>query len=159
MDPCQGLQLAATLGTMPMLAKRVEGTMPVLLVEDNPTIALIIRRLALKAARAEVEVANTASEALTLVHRNSYSLLVVDQILPGGMTGLQFIKAVRMVDRYQSIPILMVSGDHEPSLKTGADQLGVFRLLRKPIDTTEFRWAVQTCLGIDGDPELHAYSA
>ena len=142
-----------------MLAERVETTMSVLVVEDNPTIALIIRRLAVKAARTEVEVAHTASEALTLVHGNSYSLLVVDQIRPGGMSGLQFIKSVRMVNRYQSIPIVMVTGDQELSLKTGADQLGGFRLLRKPIDTTEFRWAVQTCLGIDGDPELHAYSA
>lgn len=133
--------------------------MPIFLVEDNPTIALIMQRLAVKAAETEVEVAETAGEALTLVHRNSYRLLVVDQILPGGMTGLQFIKAVRMVDRYQSIPILMVSGDHEPSMKTGADQLGVFRLLRKPIDTTEFRWAVQTCLGINGDLGLQAHSA
>ena len=133
--------------------------MPILLVEDNPTIALIMRRLAVKAAETEVEVADTAGEALTLVHRNSYRLLVVDQILPGGMTGLQFIKAVRMVDRYQSIPILMVSGDHEPSMKTGADQLGVFRLLRKPIDTTEFRWDVQTCLRINGDLGLQAHSA
>lgn len=133
--------------------------MPILLVEDNPTIALIMRRLAVKAAETEVEVADTAGEALTLVHRNSYRLLVVDQILQGGMTGLQFIKAVRMVDRYQSIPILMVSGDQEPSIKTGADQLGVFRLMRKPIDTMEFRWAVQTCLGINGDLELQAHSA
>ena len=54
--------------------------------------------------------------ALMLCHAENFEMLIVDHLLPG-MSGLQFVKAVRLMDRYRDVPVVMVTADDEPRLR------------------------------------------
>ncbi|MCM2291517.1 response regulator [Allorhizobium sp. BGMRC 0089] len=112
--------------------------MSILIVEDNPTNAMILKHLARKAADDEIVVQSDASEALALCHNTHFDLLIVDQILPG-MSGLQFIKALRQLHRYDRVPVVMVTADNEPGLRQAARDMGIADFLTKPVEALAFR--------------------
>lgn len=112
--------------------------MTILIVEDNATNAMILKRIAEKVTAEDVVVEPDAGVALKRCHGEQFSFLIVDQIMPG-MSGVQFIKAVRMIGRYDDVPIVMVTADHEPKLRDEAIAAGVRDFLTKPIDTVVLR--------------------
>lgn len=116
--------------------------MTILIVEDNATNAMILKHLARKIAEDEILVEEDASKALKLCHNTFFDMLIVDQMLPG-MNGLQFAKAIRMMSRYDSVPIIMVTADQDPALRDAAIQAGVTDFLTKPVETIRFRALLQ----------------
>lgn len=120
--------------------------MTILIVEDNPTNALILKHLAKKVTDEEIVIEADAAKALTLCHNRLYNMLIVDHVLPG-MSGLQFVKAVRMMERYDEIPVVMVTADHEPGLREAATASGVTDFLTKPVEAVAFRSLLTSCLG------------
>jgi two-component system chemotaxis response regulator CheY len=112
--------------------------MTILIVEDNATNALVLKHLAKKCVDEDILVEADAAHALELCHTRPIDLLIVDHILPG-MTGLQFIKAVRMMQRYDAVPIVMVTADHDRSLREAAMAAGVTEFLNKPVEAIAFR--------------------
>lgn len=112
--------------------------MAILIVEDNPTNAMIIKHLAKKVTDVEIVVETDGGSALALCHGQVFSMLIVDNMLPG-MSGLQFVKAVRLMERYDDVPIVMVTSDHEPKLRELAVATGVTDFLTKPVEAVAFR--------------------
>lgn len=112
--------------------------MTIMVIEDNGTNAMILKRLAEKFAGDDVVVEIDAGSALKRCHNELFSLFIVDQVLPG-MSGIQFTKAVRMMQRYDQVAIVMVTADHEPGLREEAVAAGVTDFLTKPVDMTAFR--------------------
>jgi two-component system, chemotaxis family, chemotaxis protein CheY len=112
--------------------------MSILIIEDNPTNAMILKHLARKVADDEITVQADANDALVLCHNTLFDMLIVDQILPG-MTGLQFIKAIRQIHRYDDVPIIMVTADNDPAVRKAAEQNGVTDFLTKPVEALAFR--------------------
>lgn len=112
--------------------------MTILIVEDNATNALILKRLAAKVTDEEILVEADGTRALSLCHNTFYSMLIVDHMLPG-MTGVQFVKAIRMLHRYDEVPVIMVTADLDPKLREAATATGVTGFLTKPVDAVTFR--------------------
>ncbi len=112
--------------------------MPILIVEDNATNAMILKHLAKKVTDDEIVVEGDAGRALTLCHNTFFSMLIVDQILPG-MTGLEVVRKIRMMERYDGVPIVMVTADQEPKLQDAAHEAGVTAFLTKPVEAVAFR--------------------
>lgn len=112
--------------------------MAILIVEDNATNALIIKHLAKKIDAEEIRVEADPVKALALCHQTLFDLLIVDQMLPT-MTGVQFVKAIRMIERYKQTPVVMVTADHGPDLKAKAIDAGVNDFLMKPVEAVAFR--------------------
>ncbi|MCC8931606.1 MULTISPECIES: response regulator [Rhizobiaceae] len=130
--------------------------MAVLIVEDNPTNAMIIKHLAKKVTSKEIKVAGDGNTALMLCHTESFEILIVDYQLPG-MSGLQFVKAVRLMDRYCDTPVVMVTADDQPRLCEEAKAAGVTDFLRKPVEAVAFRKLLADHLGAEAvHPELRS---
>ncbi|KQW31877.1 regulator [Rhizobium sp. Root274] len=120
--------------------------MTILIVEDNPTNAMIIKHLAKKVTNEEMVVATDGNTALTFCHAETFSMLIVDHLLPG-MSGLQFIKAVRLMDRYRNVPAVMVTAETDPRLREEARAAGVTDFLHKPVEAMAFRKLIADHLG------------
>jgi CheY-like chemotaxis protein len=130
--------------------------MAILIVEDNPTNAMIIKHLAKKVTNQEIKVAGDGNTALMLCHAEHFEMLIVDHLLPG-MSGLQFIKAVRLMDRYRDVPAVMVTADDEPRLREEANAAGVTDFLHKPVEAVTFRKLLADHLGVAAvHPELRS---
>ena len=120
--------------------------MTILIVEDNPTNAMIIKHLAKKVTKEDMVVASDGHAALSLCHAEAFSMLIVDQNMPG-LSGLQLIKAVRLMDRYRDVPAVMVTAETDPRLREEARAAGVTDFLHKPVEAVAFRKLVADHLG------------
>ena len=130
--------------------------MAILIVEDNPTNAMIIKHLAKKVTVEEIKVAGDGNTALMLCHAENFEMLIVDHKLPG-MSGLQFVKAVRLMDRYRDVPVVMVTADDEPRLREEAKAAGITDFLHKPVEAVAFRKLLSDHIGAGAvDPELRS---
>ncbi|HVX94006.1 MAG TPA: EAL domain-containing protein [Polyangia bacterium] len=105
----------------------------VLLVDDEPSLRRGVARL-LGAAGCEVSSAANGREAMELIERTTFDVIVSDIRMPG-MDGLSLLRAVRARDL--DVPVVFLTGS--PSLETAmqAVEHGAFRYLKKPIDGAE----------------------
>ena len=109
----------------------------VLIVEDEKDIAELMQ-LHLKREGCDVEVVDKGEEALELIRKNKYSLLVLDWMLPG-ISGLDLCKKLRAEKLVPSgTCILMVTARAQAAdivlgLEVGADDY-----LTKPFDLSVF---------------------
>jgi two-component system, OmpR family, KDP operon response regulator KdpE len=99
----------------------------ILVVEDDPHVRKFIR-LSLQAEKMNVLEADTAEEAITLVHAASPDLMILDLGLPD-IDGLQVIRDVRL---NSMMPILVLSGRTEDSAKIAALEHGADDYITKP---------------------------
>lgn len=107
--------------------------MRILLVEDEVSIAKVIKR-GMEQSQYTVDVALDGVTGLDMAHSHSYSVIILDLMLPG-MGGLQICSQLR-AERNRT-PILMLTArgsvpDRVAGLETGADDY-----LIKPFDFTE----------------------
>ena len=72
------------------------------------------------------------SEALDLLDKNEVGLVVVDWNMPA-LNGLEFVKKVRAVEKYSSLPIIMVTSEAGRMNVMQAVQAGVTNYVVKPI--------------------------
>jgi len=105
-------------------ARRTPKVIRVLLVDDSRVTREMIRRL-LEDAGFSVRAAPSAEEALELLAGESFDCLVTDIEMPG-MTGLDLTRKLRTDERFEDLPIIVVStrdrpSEHRAGLDAGAD--------------------------------------
>ena len=88
-----------------------EDTPAILVVEDDAEVRSTIARV-LSDTGFHVQVAATGWEALTLIARQPFDMVIADIRLPGGLDGLQMTQHARA--RYPSLKCLFISGQGEP---------------------------------------------
>ena len=107
--------------------------MRVLLVEDDVTAARGISMM-LKAGGAVVEQADTGQEALELVRRYDFDIVVLDLMLPD-MEGYDVVRRMRAA-RIE-VPVLMLSGLSQPQARVKGLGVGADDFITKPFDRAE----------------------
>jgi signal transduction histidine kinase/ActR/RegA family two-component response regulator len=119
------------------LNNKLEGR--VLLVEDNETnqilVGLLLQKVGLKA-----ELANNGLEALELIKKNKYDLILMDENMPK-MNGIEATKAIRKLEKENAqeyTPVVALtanalSSDRERFLDAGMDDF-----IPKPIENEIF---------------------
>jgi EAL domain-containing protein (putative c-di-GMP-specific phosphodiesterase class I) len=110
----------------------------ILVVDDEPAVLLVFERI-LTSAGYEVVACSTVVEALSMVMSVFFDAILSDVSMPG-LSGLDFIKAVRARD--VDVPVLLVTGQpvHDPA--TAALEHGALQYLTKPIEPTALRASV-----------------
>lgn len=105
----------------------------ILIIEDEEAIAMIEQDY-LELSDFETEVVSDGASALQKLNDNSYDLILLDLMLPGGMSGYDVCKKIRgQVD----IPIIMVTAKTESLDKVLGLELGADDYLTKPFDPAE----------------------
>lgn len=96
----------------------------ILIVEDNTETQLILK-IYLRDFY-EVDIVQTASEALKKIKKVKYALIILDINLPGELDGNDVIRSLKSDPELKEIPILVVTayalkGDREKYLSMGAN--------------------------------------
>ncbi|MEQ8658243.1 MAG: response regulator [Hyphomicrobiales bacterium] len=136
----------------------------VVLIEDDFIHSMDIKS-SLEAINCEVDIANSASEAISLCQNVRYDLAIADVFIVSGGTyvpdgGLSFVTRVRSQTRVKlktsyNVPIIVISGgvlvNSPTSPLENARSLGANYTLKKPFEMAELVAVVQQALA--GKPE------
>lgn len=116
----------------------VSRLMRVLVVEDNPHVAQLIRdglrgseKKTFQDMAFNFRTANNGSEALELLHAETFDALIIDVYLPV-LDGPSVIRQVRADARLKDLPVIAVSAGGE-SARTDARTAGANFFLHKPM--------------------------
>jgi CheY-like chemotaxis protein len=107
----------------------------ILVVDDNPVIQLMLS-LMLKRNDQSVLTAASGQEALELIERTNVDLVILDVNMPD-MDGLTLLKQLRDDERYQDLPIIMLTASGREQVRLVAKQKGANGFLTKPTSSRE----------------------
>jgi DNA-binding response OmpR family regulator len=114
-----------------------------LLVEDDELVSRSIRSL-LERNQIEVYTAADGQEALDLVDRARFDIVLLDLMLPD-VNGFQFLRALRHTDQ-QDVPVVVVTSRTDPVNHFWARRLGAMEYIEKPVDGDYLMEVVDRCI-------------
>lgn len=115
----------------------------VLVVEDDPSLRELITRLL--SVDLCVRGVGSAEEALASMRRDHPDVIVCDLILPG-TSGEAFIERVRSDARFDSTPLIVITGLHDDGVRLRLLQSGANDFIEKPFRLAELRARVHNVL-------------
>ncbi|MEW6542639.1 MAG: response regulator [Nitrospirota bacterium] len=115
--------------------------MKALVVDDEPTTRLLVKRLLRDLGWKAFEEAKDGKEAVQKLQAEPFDLLVLDWNMPE-MTGLDLLKAVRADDNLKDLPVLVVTGEAKKSVVLEAMEAGASYYVVKPISPQAFQDAI-----------------
>ncbi|WIG48296.1 response regulator transcription factor [Bacillus halotolerans] len=114
----------------------------ILIVEDEEKIARVLQ-LELEYEGYSVTIKHNGSEGLNAVTEGSYSLLLLDVMLPG-LSGLEVLRRLRKTDQETPV-ILLTARDSVPDKVTGLD-IGANDYVTKPFEIEELLARIRAAL-------------
>ncbi|MDR3352541.1 MAG: response regulator [Zoogloeaceae bacterium] len=126
-----------------------EGTR-VLIVDDSPTIAAVLRRF-LDAAGCFCMEAPDAKVGLELALTQKPELVFLDIVMPG-INGFAALRALRRNARTKDIPIIMMSGNEQATAQFFGTNIGADDFMKKPFSRDEVFSRIERLLDENGIP-------
>jgi len=120
------------------MARRRKPTKTILVIEDDPSTAELIKEALDGAYR--LLLAREGGEALRLIHERPPSAITLDLALPG-LDGRSFLMGLRSNEATKRTPVIVVSANHE--ILSNFERRSVARVLHKPFDLDELRAAIE----------------
>jgi DNA-binding response OmpR family regulator/drug/metabolite transporter (DMT)-like permease len=120
-------------------------TAKVLVVDDNRTSRLVAGK-ALKQLNCDFVEAATGRQALDLLAKQQFDLILLDIEMPD-MDGLSVLREMRGANKRLDCPVLVISGlEGDMAVVVAAIELGAEDFLPKPFDPTLLRARVMSCI-------------
>lgn len=132
--------------------------MNVVILDDNQMNVALLRHLVGRVDDCRTDCFNGAPEALAWCGANDADLVILDYMMPE-MDGLEFIRRYRALPRGADTPLLMITADHQQSVRYQALQYGANDFANKPIDKIEFMARVRNMLALRRSHKLVAERA
>jgi two-component system, chemotaxis family, chemotaxis protein CheY len=119
----------------------------VLVVEDHPSLALILEKMLVSIGFDEKNVfkAKNGQEAFLSFKKIKMDLILTDWNMPV-MDGVDFVRAIRRLDPY--VPIIMETSKNRKAEVAFAKEAGISGYLVKPFQTAVLKAKVEEVLGI-----------
>jgi putative two-component system response regulator len=108
-----------------------DGPPRLLLVEDDPSVRDYVTTAL--SGTIEVDGVGTASEGLDKATLGGYDGILVDHRLPD-LTGVEMIRLLRSEARTAAVPVMLFTGDSDPSIESDARNAGADDYLVKPVE-------------------------
>ena len=105
--------------------------MRALVVDDSQTIRLILRKYLDKIGFDVVEATDGVEGIARLQEMSQADLVLVDWNMPN-MSGVDFVRAVRAIRQYDSLPLVMVTTNTERDQVASALEAGANEYIMKP---------------------------
>lgn len=126
-----------------IISDEVLGT-KILIAEDNEINQEIIVEL-LKSENLIPEIANNGKEVLEKLENSKYDLILMDLQMPI-LDGYETTKQIRLMDKYNSLPIIGLSAHAIAGIKEEVEKVGMNDYVSKPINPKEIfkiinKWA------------------
>ena len=120
----------------------MDTSLPVLVVDDSPTMTTIISKLVRKVGFTEVDIAHDGRSALDQLRQKQYGLVLSDwEMQP--MSGEELFKEMRQDRKIGNIPIILITA----TAGRGASWLaGAAAYLRKPFSESDLKIAIKKVL-------------
>jgi len=114
----------------------------VLLVDDSETSRRHIRLLLSRMGVEQVVEVDNGPAALNEIEHDFFDLIVTDYHMPE-MNGKELIECIRHDSKQSSVPILMVSGEHDQQRLAAVRQAGVSAICDKPFEPTQIKSLIE----------------
>jgi DNA-binding response OmpR family regulator len=118
-----------------------------ILVVDDDILVLDALRELLVADGYEVATATRGQEALDIMNREDFDLVILDVIMPK-MTGFDVCKQIRVLeDKKNRVKIIMLTAKTDPKDQEIGEGAGCDLYLTKPIDPRKLKELIRSTLG------------
>ena len=114
-----------------------------LLVEDDELVSRSIGSL-LERHQIQVVTAADGQEALDLIDRTDFDIVLLDLMLPD-VNGFQFLRALRHTEQ-DDLPVVVVTSRTDPVNHFWARRLGAMEYIEKPVDNDYLMEVIDRCL-------------
>jgi putative two-component system response regulator len=114
----------------------------ILIVDDEETIRLALRKF-LRSRGYEVEIAGAGDQALEILEKQPFSLMLCDVRMPG-MTGVQVVP--RAIEKDPDLAIIMLTAVNDAATATEVLSYGATDYLIKPVELADLQQAVDRAL-------------
>ena len=120
-------------------------TISILAVDDDHAVRISLSVMFRKWNDLELEVAESAEEALVMLKKVKYMMMLCDIDMPG-MDGLELLE--HAVLEYPEMPVVMLTGNQDVSTPVKAFRMGAMDYLQKPMQTADVRQVVDRAMEV-----------
>lgn len=107
----------------------------VLIIEDEPNIAESLSFI-LQRADFDIDTALDGTEALRRLRRQTYSVLILDIMLPG-ISGFDVLRSVRSDKALEGLPVIVLTAKGQAADRKAAEAIGATAFITKPFSNAE----------------------
>ena len=114
--------------------------MNILVADDDRAFSLMVCTVLKEGGHMAVP-AFDSIQAFMYAMRQELHMVLLDINMPGG-TGIDVLRKLRASSRTSALPVIVVTGNTDPAVRSQAEELGAVAFLLKPIDPAELLQAV-----------------
>ncbi|MBC8402116.1 MAG: response regulator [Candidatus Marinimicrobia bacterium] len=81
------------------------------------------------------------------IHENNPKIVILDLVMPG-ITGLDFLRNIKLNNKLNSLKVLIVSAYLDDSMRRELKKLGVDGIITKPVNKAELKEKCDELLGV-----------
>lgn len=121
----------------------------VAVVDDEDISRASLERIIKKIADAPRVIGfRSGAELIEWLDDNQVDLVITDYVMPSGMDGLELLRKLRQLDGTKDIPVMLITGRDDDTIRLQALEAGAVDYLLKPIDPIDCSYRVRNVLGI-----------
>jgi two-component system response regulator PilR (NtrC family) len=110
----------------------------ILIIDDDEQILFLLKAF-VEMNDCTCEIENSAEKALALIHKNKYSLVILDIKLPDG-DGLEILKHILTLS--PNMPVIIITGGNDIEVAEECLKVGAVDYITKPFDLQYLRTSI-----------------
>ncbi len=139
--------------TKPVCVSGEDGSLQILIVDDDEDLRVFAREVLVRAGHRVVEASN-AIDGLELVAKNPPDLLMLDLNMPD-VDGFEFLRRLRADEAGQLIPVIVLTAHNQEESVRISFELGATDFLTKPFTPPQLDARVRSCFAHSAYPGMN----